>query len=208
MPSYEFLNIAKTGGVAPAPARPSIKVEIEAPTVLGFAVELVGAQSGPLLGRFSLAEGRLSVERDAREAYGRQHIARDEDVKKEVFQDVLVLRVVVIGQLGQKLDVEGSIHINRDAGLVLQVLPPARRARLAEVERVGVLSLDPGPKSLPTLALGVVALAVELFVNRPYQVHDVRGHALVRREIGQVVRQVVLHYCSNCLRGAPKPNTP
>lgn len=140
--------------------------------------------------------------------HGRQHIARDEDVKKKVFQDVLVLRVVVIGQLGQKLDVEGSIHINRDAGLVLQVLPPARRARLAEAERVGVLSLDPGPKSLPTLALGVVALAVELFVNRPYQVHDVRGHALVRREIGQVVRQVVLHYCSNCLRGAPKPNTP
>ena len=69
VPSYEFLNIAKTGGVAPAPARPSIKVEIEAPTVLGFAVELVGAQSDPLLGRFRLAEGRLSVERDAREAY-------------------------------------------------------------------------------------------------------------------------------------------
>ena len=69
MPSYEFLNIAKTGRVAPAPARPSIKVEIEAPTVLGLAVELVGAQSDPLLGRFRLAEDRLRVERDAREAY-------------------------------------------------------------------------------------------------------------------------------------------
>ena len=68
VPSYEFLNIAKTGGVAPAPARPSIKVEIEAPTVLGFAVELVGAQSDPLLGRFRLAEDRLRVERDTRDA--------------------------------------------------------------------------------------------------------------------------------------------
>jgi hypothetical protein len=141
-----------------------------------------------------------------------------------VLEDVRV--VWRVHDVEEEVEVVAPVHVDRDAGLELEVLPPARGARRADVERVRAVLQQPRLE-LRALALGVITCArapqglgsrrvarptpreaalVELLVHRADELHDVGRHTLVRREVGQVVGEALLGQGRDRLRAPAEPD--